>query len=267
MPEDFEAQEPETKEPESPRSRRGAGTAFLIIALLGIAAIGSAFGYQQHQRVAQLTEQEQQMNTDMSAMRQQMDEMAAKLTALATPPPESAAQPGTTRRAGVSSRQLKQLQAKVSEQEKQLQETRDAVDKTRTDLEGGLASTRDELGGSIARTHDELELLKKQGQNDYFEFNLAKSKSFQRVGPLSLSLRKADVKHKNFDIRFLVDDNQLEKKKVNLYEPVWIHRNDDPHPMQLVVYRVEKNRVQGYVTAPKFKQSELVASTPAPPEN
>ena len=43
-----------------------------------------------------------------------------------------------------------------------------------------------------------------------------KAKQFQRIGPITLSLRRADTKHKNYDIEMIVDDNQMGKKKVNL---------------------------------------------------
>ena len=38
-----------------------------------------------------------------------------------------------------------------------------------------------------------------------------------------MALRKADLKHKSFNVAMMVDDNQLQKKNVNLYEPVWVN--------------------------------------------
>ena len=84
-----------------------------------------------------------------------------------------------------------------------------------------MNSTRDDLNGSIARTHEELVELRKRGERNYYEFDLAKGKQFQRVGSISLSLRKADTKHQRFDVVALVDDIELSKKQVNLYEPVF----------------------------------------------
>jgi len=153
------------------------------------------------------------------------------------------------------------LQAQLNEQQKQLKETQDAVAKNREDLEGSIHATRDELNGSIAKTHDELVALEKKGERSYFEFDLSKSKQFQRVGPVTLSLRKSDTKHKNYDLAMIVDDNELNKKKVNLYEPIWIHTENDSQPVQVVVNRVGKDMVHGYVSAPKYKPSELAAAS------
>ena len=83
--------------------------------------------------------------------------------------------------------------------------------------------------------------------------------------------RKADTKHKNYDLEMIVDDNQMSKKRVNLYEPIWIHTENESQPVQIVVNRIEKNLIHGYVSAPKYKPSELATSgavstlTPAAP--
>jgi uncharacterized coiled-coil protein SlyX len=160
-----------------------------------------------------------------------------------------------------------ELKTQLDEQQKQLKATQDELAKNRAELEGSLNSTRDELNGSIAKTHEELVALEKRGERNYFEFDLSKSKQFQRFGPLTLSLRKADTKHKNYDLSMIVDDNELSKKKVNLYEPIWIHTESGGQPVQIVVNRIEKNLVHGYVSAPKYKPSDLAAlsSSSAPP--
>ena len=117
-----------------------------------------------------------------------------------------------------------ELQAQLADQQKQLKATQDEVAKDRSDLEGSINSTRDDLNstinstrddlnGSIAKTHDELVALEKRGERSYFEFDLSKSKEFQRVGPLTISLRKADTKHKHYNLAMMVDDNELQKKE------------------------------------------------------
>lgn len=182
-----------------------------------------------------------------------------------TPAPVTSAKPAPAkkhiakRRAPAVDKKYEQLQSQLSEQQKQLKETQDEVAKNRSDLEGTINSTRDDLNGSIAKTHEELVALEKRGERSYFEFDLSKSKQFQRVGPLTLSLRKADTKHKNYDVAMIVDDNELQKKKVNLYEPIWIHTETDSQPVQIIVNRIDKDTVHGYISAPKYKPSELTA--------
>ncbi len=209
------------------------------------------------------------------------DESVAPTPAPATSPAASTAattsrsahakHAATKRLAAPVDKRYAQLKSQLDAQEKELKDTQDALAKNRADLEGSINSTRDDLNGSIAKTHDELVALEKRGERNFIEFDLSKSKAFQRFGPLTLSLRKADTKHKSYDLAMIVDDNELSKKKVNLYEPIWIHTESGGQPVQIVVNRIEKNAIHGYVSAPKYKQSELAAVsssiTPPPPDS
>ncbi len=230
--------------------------------------------------VGHLTAQESMANATINDMQGQLNTVTAKLNEMTAAQQAAAAaeqakatvahanSTGTKAAAGkrstAESKRLKELQTRLEDQQKQLKDTQDQVAKNRTDLEGNLNSTRDELNGSIAKTHEELVALSKRGERSYFEFDLAKSKQFQRVGPLTLSLRKADTKHKNYNLEMVVDDNRLSKKNVNLYEPIWIHTENESQPVQVVVNRVAKNAVHGYVSAPKYKPSELAVSSTGP---
>lgn len=169
----------------------------------------------------------------------------------------------------VVDKKYEKLQAQLDDQEKQLKATQDQMTKDRSDLESSISSTRDDLNstrdnlnGSIARTHDELVNLEKKGERNYVEFDLTKSKQFERVGPLTLSLRKADTKHKHYNLAMMVDDNELQKKNVNLYEPIWIHSDSDTdaQSVQVVVNKIDKNHVHGYISSPKYRPSELAAT-------
>jgi len=261
----------------SESSASTSSRSWLVVAVLAsllTTAIAVGYGFHQQAVVGQMTSRNQEMTTTMTDMRSQIDALGTKLKDVSTEAAaataalqeqqnaaaKNAGKGVSAKQRGASSRQLKQLQAKMDDAEKQLKDTQDLVARNRTDLEGALSSTKDELNGSIATTHEELVALQKRGERNYFEFDLSKSKSFKREGPLSLSLRKADDKHRTYDIAMIVDDNQLAKKKVNLYEPIWIHRTDDPQPVQIVVNKIGKDSIHGYVSAPKYRNSEL---TPA----
>lgn len=155
---------------------------------------------------------------------------------------------------------LQRIESQLTQQGQQIAQTQQDLQRTGNDLQGRLSSTRDELNGSIAKNHDQLVAMEKRGERNYYEFQLTKSKDFQRVGPLSLSLRKANTKHQFYDLAMIVDDATLQKKHVNLLEPVWINMADRPQPVELVVNKVTKNEISGYVSEPKYKNSELAAA-------
>ena len=255
----------------------------LILALCGIAAASVFYTVREHQQTRQLAANSQVLSTTLGELQSQLQAVSQKLNALTVPQhtPVSVNAAVTPQRAVSTKRMHKaaahrlvahrpvedprwnQVRSQLSEHEKQLASTREEVEKTRTDLQGKLSSTRDELNGSIARTHGELVMLQKRGERNYYEFHLDKTKGFQRVGPVSVSLRKVNFKRKSYNLAMIVDDAELNKKSVNLYEPVWITLSDRPQPLELVVNRINKNQVDGYVSEPKYRKSELTASTAA----
>ena len=158
----------------------------------------------------------------------------------------------------------KQIRSQLAEQHERITKTQQDLHRTSEELEGKLTSTRDHLNGSIAKTHDDVVALQKRGERNYYEFRLTRSKQFQHVGPLSLSLQKTNTKHRYYDLAMMVNDDKLEKRHVNLYEPIWINLSDRPQPVELVVNLVDKDQIRGYVSEPKYKNAE-VASSPAPP--
>ena len=258
------------REEKAPASTATRWLVVLVVILFCATAIALGYGAHQQQAVRQMSADEQSMNSSIIQLRDQIDALTAKVNAPPSPaqtseqpaaPEQSVAEKRVAaRRRAADERRLKQIQSELEDHQKQLQATQQAVESARSDLQGELGSTKDELNGSIARTHEELVALEKRGQRNFVEFDLDKSKTFQRVGPISVELRKADVKHESYDLMLLVDDYKLSKKKVNLYEPVWIHETDYPQPLQLVVNRIQKNHVHGYVSAPKYREAELAAS-------
>ena len=259
---------------ESSGSRRSFWLAMSALVVVAVAAVTLLYyNYQQAVAMGQLASRESGMSTSISELQSQVDSANAKLNEVSAERAAAAqaaanVQDGTRRSAARASvaeaNRLKQLQASLDEQKQSLQATQADITQTRSDLQGSLSSTRDELNGSIARTHDELVLLEKRGERDYSEFDAVKSNKFQHTGPLSTSLRKTDPKHEHVDLMFLVNDRQISKKSVNLYEPVWIYADKDAQPVQVVVNKIDKNSVHGYVSAPKYSAADLApASTPS----
>src|SRR5437016_3754195 len=247
----------------------GANRWFLVavIALIAVAGIALGYGYRQQILVGHLTAQQSMANATINEMQGQLSAVTAKLNdmtaaqqAAEQAKTQAVAKAASSKKGPAESKRLKELQARIDFQQKELKETQDLVAKNRADLEGSLSSTKDELNGSIAKTHEELVVLQKRGARNYFEFDLAKSKQFQRFGPLTLSLRRTDAKHMNYDLAMVVDDNQLSKRRVNLFEPIWIHTENESQPVQIVVNKISKTSVHGYISAPKYRPSELAAS-------
>jgi len=240
------------------------------IAAIVIGGAGIGYAVHEHNAAQSLTAQNQQITAQLDATNNQLVALANKVNALAatnTASPSDAAKtspavsgrsaaasnrPHAAHRASGPDPRFKKLQSQLDAQGK-------AIDDTRADL----TNTRTELTGSIARTHDELVVLQKRGERNYVEFDLTKSKDFKREGPISISLRKANTKHQYADLALMVDDRNLSQKHVNLYQPAMFYEPDSPQPVEVVINDISKNHIHGYVSAPKYRQSELAAMSDA----
>jgi uncharacterized coiled-coil protein SlyX len=252
------------------------GVAALVLVAIGIFAFAS--NRHQQQTISQLTSHASEMNSTISDLQNQLasvnskmsDMQAAQSAAVASAAEAAKTANRTAARTGADPR-WKKVQGQLDAEQKQLADEQSTMDQARADLQGAIASSHDELTGSIARTHDELVALEQRGERNYDEFDLTKGKNnrFFRVGPISLSLRKTDPKHSHYDLAMMVDDNQLQKKNVDLYEPIWLRDSDEPQPLEVVVNKIDKNHIHGYVSSPKFAQGQIkpasaAAGTPAP---
>lgn len=260
-------------------SDSSSSSSFLVaIIALVLVAGGAIAGYtfRQQSMAKQMASHNADLNATIAQLRTELDSVTAKLNrisaAQAQPPeeqptvedvaPEPVSPPTVRRHADpASASRYEQLQGPLNSQQKELKDTQDSVAQTSADVQHGVSSTEGEASGPIAKNHDELVVLEKRGERDYYEFDLTKNKQFLRTGPISISLRRTDTKHMNYDAVVLVDDNQLTKKHVDLYEPIWFDRADDPQPLELVVNKVDKNHVHGYVSVPTYRNSELATNS------
>ncbi len=125
---------------------------------------------------------------------------------------------------------------------------------TRKDLEdtkAALTGAKGELSGAIARTHDELVTLAHKGDRDYFEFSLAGKNARQKVGTITLELRHINTKKNQFTVAITADDKTSERKDKAILEPLYIIVSGAPSALEMVVNKLGKNSIAGYVSAPK----------------
>src|SRR5271167_414434 len=232
---------------------------YAALVVLGLSLGGYAL--HEHRVTQSLAAQNEQEIASLSATRSQIDSLTAAVNALAARPElPPAPAPDTTiiyrtfaPRHGTEDPGLRNLQSQLDAQGKTIEDTRSDLAITQSDL----TSTRTELTGSSARTHEELVFLQKKGERNYYEFDIYKSKQFQKEGPLGIRLKKANTNHQYADLELLIEDRDLSQKHVNLYQPVMFYTPDSPQPVELVINSISKDRIHGYVSKPKYRQSEL----------
>ena len=157
--------------------------------------------------------------------------------------------------------QLGDQQKALADTQKQIADTQATLEQAKSDFNGSLQSARTELSGDIARNHAELVVLEKKGERNYYEFSFEKSKSYHHTGPISIALRKADAKHEYCDLELIIDDREINRKHVNLYESLTLYPQGYPQPLELVINRINKDSVAGYVSEPKYREMERASAS------
>jgi hypothetical protein len=234
-----------------------------VAAYAAIVALGGTLGgYAIHERhtAQDLAAKNEQTTAALNETRHELLDLTTKVNMLVArseqpAPPVAAVTPGhpAAPRVRREDPHFKKLQSQIDAQGK-------AIDQTRNDL----VSARTELTGSIAHTHDELVLLQKKGERNYTEFDIMKSKEFAHKGPFGVRLKKANVKHQYADLELIVDDRNLSQKHVNLYQPVMFYPPDNPQPVEVVINEISKDHIHGYISAAKYRNSELASMSNAP---
>jgi chromosome segregation ATPase len=131
------------------------------------------------------------------------------------------------------------------------------LDATREDLK----MARSELGTLIARNHDEVDQLRRLGERDYLEFTLVGKNKPQKVGNVTVELKGVNEKRNQFSAAVTVEDKLFEKKNRAMNEPIFFYISGTHIPEELVINKVGKNTVSGYVSIPKANSQTAAAST------
>lgn len=238
-----------------------------VIAALVIGVGGLGYAIYEHHGAQSLAAQNQQVTAQLDAAQGRLSATDGELNVLAAkvnqlqaarkkPSPGTfAANVAARRRTAARRPRVSPYEARFKKMQSQLDAQGQEIDQTRSDL----ASAQTALGNGIAKNHNQLVALARKGERNYFEFDIVKSRAYQREGPLSVRLTKANVKRQFANLILIVDDRNLQQKHVNLDQPVMFYTPDSPKPVEVVINQITKNHIHGYVSAPKYKISELNA--------
>jgi uncharacterized protein (DUF2141 family) len=131
------------------------------------------------------------------------------------------------------------------------------LDTTREDLK----MARSEMGTLIARNHDEIDQLRRLGERDYVEFTIAGKNKPQKVGNLTVELKGINEKRSQFSVAMTAEDRRIEKKNRNMNEPIFFYISGTKIPEELVINKLGKDTVSGYVSIPKANGQSQPTST------
>jgi len=262
-------------------NRSGASWQLPAIIVLGLVAVGGlAFGWNasskldatQQSVAAQVNTLKQGVEQDMSSLKDRVvqDEKAnadlqgdlkvvtdkLKITQgqlkKARSEAAKAVEETTTKLSALDTSVHTELAAKAGSDDLKNVDTK--VGGVRTDLDTtreDLKMARSEMGTLIARNHDEIDQLRRLGERDYVEFTIAGKNKPQKVGNLTVELKGVNEKRGQYSVAMTAEDRRLEKKNRAMNEPVFFYLSGTKIPEELVINKIGKDTISGYVSIPK----------------
>ena len=136
----------------------------------------------------------------------------------------------------------------------------------RTDLDAtreDVKLARSEMGTLIARNHDEIDQLRRLGERDYVEFTIAGKNKPQKVGNVTVELKNVNEKKNQFSVAMTVEDKRFDKKNRALNEPIFFYTSGTKIPEEVVINKVSKDTISGYVSVPKANSAPAAQNASA----
>ena len=117
----------------------------------------------------------------------------------------------------------------------------------------GLADSKrrlDRLDRDLDATSDRLADLSRSLEREKIEFELQEKGGFIKVLDVHLNLRDANAKKQRYDLDIYVGRKRIQKKRQYANEPVYFFVDGVDKPYEVVITRIIRNQVAGYLTVP-----------------
>ena len=134
---------------------------------------------------------------------------------------------------------------------------RSDLDTTREDLK----MAKSEMGTLIARNHDEIDQLRRLGERDYTEFTITGKNRPQKVANVTLELKGVNEKRNQFNVAMTVEDKLFLKKNRAANEPIFFYTSGTHIPEEVVINKIGKDTISGYVSIPKVNMQGASGAT------
>ena len=197
------------------------------------------------------SEFKQALTTEVGMTKQEMAKRAAELER-----EQKAAAAKLTAEQNQQGQQIAAVNTEVSGVKTEVGSAKTDIQKTQTDLAATNAKLEHAMGdlgvqsGLIAHNSSELEMLKRKGERNYYDFTLHKG-ARTPISTVSLQLKKVDPKKSRFTVNVMADDRTIEKKDRTVGEPLQFYTGRDHLLYEVVVFSANKDSITGYLATPK----------------
>ena len=142
------------------------------------------------------------------------------------------------------------VNSRIDETEGNVSELRGVADSNRA----GIDSNSESLGSlrtTVDANTEQIVSVKHSLDRDYYNFELQKRGGVMEVFNVSLQLKNTDSKRQRYHVEIVADGRRINKKRVNINEPIFFYVEGTKKPYEVLVKRVDKKYVVGYLSVPK----------------
>ena len=225
----------------------------MVVTLFGTMTLGATYLAHMHQKLRDLNESRNELIATLNQTRDRISVITEKMDSFNVDRQLQDSQ-------RVKAPRVRQLRPMPFDGRQNRKSPPRAADRLRTDQQSWLHSIGKDQGERAAENREALARIQALGKPFNYYFTLTKSQQFTRVGPLQMSLLVVNAARKDFDLCFVTDDFKFYKKHGSLDEPLRVSLSSPRRSLELVVQRIDNNRVQGYLSVLKSRKPALATS-------
>lgn len=192
---------------------------------------------------SQLRSQKEELHryrTLYSGLKQEQEQQTRELQAIAL---QKADQSAVHQLESHLRQEVGQVRSQVGSLKEETARNRTEIETTQADL----ASTRQKVDANT----QQIQEVQRSLQREYYNFELPKGGGYLKVFNIALSLKDTDFSRRRYDLYVLADGKTIQKKDQSINEPLLFYVGNLKKPYEVVVTRVEKNYVVGYLSIPE----------------
>lgn len=147
-------------------------------------------------------------------------------------------------------KQLQTVDDQVNQADSSISELREMTNRNRSDI----GNTREALG-TVRQTAElntkQLADVKHSLEREYYNFELQEKGGYMKVFEVALRLKDTDSNRQRYELDVIAGGKRLRKKDHYIHEPIYFYVEGIKKPYEIVVTKVNKKYVVGYLSVPK----------------
>lgn len=147
-------------------------------------------------------------------------------------------------------KQLKTVDSRMTRTNSSVSELRKVAGQNRSDI-GTTRQALESVRQTAEVNSEELSEVKHSLEREYYNFELQKKGGYMKVFAVALRLKGTDFNRQRYSLDVITGGKRIRKKNQYIREPIYFYVEGTKKPYEIVVNKVNKDYVVGYLSVPK----------------